>query len=70
MTKSNIYYNTYSTRSLLKYFDRFIGNYERGTFLKLATSLYLTYKRRYVCLFVYLSVCMRAMYLVALVMVG
>jgi len=31
---------TYSTWSILKYFDRYIGNYERGTFLNLATSLY------------------------------
>ena len=31
---------TYFTRSILKYFDRYIGNYERGTFLNLATSLY------------------------------
>jgi len=31
---------TYSTRSILKYFDRYVGNYERGTFLNLATSLY------------------------------
>jgi len=31
---------TYSTRSILKYFDRYIGNYERGTFLNLATSFY------------------------------
>ena len=31
---------TYSTRSILKYFDRYVGNYERGTFLTLATSLY------------------------------
>jgi len=23
---------TYSTKSILKYFDRYIGNYERGTF--------------------------------------
>jgi len=31
----------YSTRRILKYFDtRYIGNYERGTFLNLATSLY------------------------------
>jgi len=31
---------TYSTRSILKYFDRYIGNCERGTFLNLAASLY------------------------------
>ena len=31
---------TYSTWCILKYFDRYIGNYERGTFLNLATSLY------------------------------
>jgi len=31
---------TYSTWSILKYFDRYIGNYKRGTFLTLATSLY------------------------------
>ena len=30
---------TYSTRSILKCFDRHIGNYERGTFLNVATSL-------------------------------
>jgi len=31
---------TYSTGSILKYFDGYIGNYDRGTFLNLATSLY------------------------------
>jgi len=31
---------TYSTRSILKYFDRYIGNYEQGTVLNVATSLY------------------------------
>ena len=31
---------TYTTRSTLKYFDRYIGTYERGTFISVDTSFY------------------------------